>query len=224
MAQIVPNIIILGIQGSGKSTQAEMLARKFDYNWIIAGQLVRNAIKKQNQLSKTINDYVKKGKLVPHDIMFKKIFRPYLEKIDKNKGIIFDGIPRDMDQMKSFHLLLEELNISQPYLIYLKIPDSLVLKRILARRICPICDKTYKPGDKIYDKNICPKCNVKLTQREDDVDKKALEQRLSIFHKQTKKIIAYYKKNNLLIEIDGKKIIPEVYKEIIKKINQINVN
>lgn len=224
MAQIIPNIIILGVQGSGKSTQAEMLAREFNYSWIVAGQLVRNAIKKEDKISKIINSYVKKGKLVPINIMFEQIFKPYLEKLDKSNGIIFDGIPRDLEQMEAFHSLLDGLNISRPYLVYLKISNSMVFKRILTRKICPKCDKAYKPDDKAYDKNICPICKIKLTQREDDTNKSALQERLSIFNTQTKKIISYYKKNNMLIEIDGEKSVFEVHQEVIKKLKKINVN
>lgn len=223
MAQIVPNIILLGVQGSGKSTQAEKLADKYNYNWIIAGQLIRNAIKKGDSLSRTIDKYVKAGKLVPQDIIFNKIFKPHLLKVIKDKkGIIFDGIPRDLKQMQVFHELLDSLKINRPYLVYLSVPDKVIFQRILSRKICPNCGKAYKPDDKEYEKNTCSKCNISLESRSDDTDTKALNERLSIFHNKTLKIVDYYKKNSRLIKIDGTKSIDDVSRQITKKIEKLS--
>lgn len=218
MAKITPNIILLGAQGSGKSTQALLLAKKFDYEWIITGSLVRKAIKKNDANSKIIKKYVDKGKLVPNKIIFKNIYEPHLKKINKSKGIIFDGMPRNLSQMKTFHKLLDKLEIQRPILLYIEIPDDIVYKRILSRKICPKCDRAYKPGDKSYEKNTCKVCNKKLESRTDDKDKSALTQRLSIFHKDTKKIINHYKKNGLLLKIDGTPSVEEVNKNILKKL------
>lgn len=221
MAQITPNIIILGPQGSGKSTQAEMLAKTFGSNLIVTGQLVRNTIKKNINLSKKIKSYVERGELVPDDILFKKIYEPHLKRVNKNKAIIFDGIPRKPSQMNKLHLLIKKSKIKEPYLLYLYIPDSLVYKRILSRKICPKCEKNYKPKDIGYKKNLCPKCITKLVKRKDDTDKSALRKRLSIFHKDTQKIINHYKKINRLIKIDGRKSVTKVNKEVLKKIKKI---
>ncbi len=220
MAKIKPNIIILGAQGSGKSTQAEMLAEDFGYSWIVTGKLIREAIKKNDKNSEIINSYVKNGKLVPNDIIFKNIYEPHLRKVDPEKGIIFDGMPRNISQMKIFKQLLKKLNIDSPILLYLYVPDNIVKKRILSRKICPKCDKAYKPGDIEYKKNKCKKCNIELIARNDDVNKKALAQRLSIFHQDTKKIIDHYNQHSRLVKIDGTKSVPEVHQLISKKIKK----
>lgn len=220
MAKVKPNIILLGAQGSGKSTQAELLAKNFDYEWIVTGKLVRNAIKKNDANSKIIKKYVDAGKLVPNEIIFKNIYEPHLEKVNKNKGIIFDGMPRNISQMHTFHSLLEKLDISEPILVHIYIPDKIVFERILSRKICPKCDKAYKPTDTEYNDNICSQCNIKLVSRSDDTNKNALKKRLSIFHNETKKIIEYYKNKNRFIKIDGCPSVEKVYKSISDQIKK----
>jgi adenylate kinase len=218
MEKINTNIILLGPQGSGKSTQAQLLSSKYNLHWIITGQLLRNIVSQGGQKSKEVNKYISAGELVPDSILFEYIYEPYLKKIKSNQKIIFDGMPRNIDQMKKFHQLISKLNISRPILLVIDVPDDCVYKRISLRKMCPQCGTSYKPDDKQYKKNICSKCFKKLVKRQDDINKQALQKRLSIYHSQTKKIISFYRKNNLLITVDGRKSVKEVFNDIVNKL------
>lgn len=220
MATIIPNIIMLGPQGSGKSTQSDLLKKRFGYVLFSAGSVIRKKAKKNDLIGKKISQKINSGQLIDIDILFNKIFQPFLLKI-KNKPIIFDGIPRDKTQLKKFNQLLKNLKISNPYLIHLHINKKTAFDRISKRLICPVCDKIFMPYDKGYSIKKCPNDNNTLITRKDDLDKNTLEKRYKIYKTETKKIIPFYKKNNLYIKIDGTKTIKQVNVFINKAIKNI---
>lgn len=220
MVKIKKNLIFLGIQGSGKTTQAEKFAKKYNYIHIGAGNLIRNYIKNNEHNSKFITNIVDNGLLLPSDILFKKILTPLLTKITKKKPIIFDGIPRNIAQFKKFNKIIKKLNINEPILVYFKIPQRIVIERIKYRKICPICNKVYGPANTEYKKNICIKDKTNLIKRKDDTKEK-IKKRIDIFQRETAYLIKYFKNNKKYIEINAEPSILEVNKKIITKLNDL---
>ncbi len=210
------NLIVLGPQGCGKGTQADLLAEKFDMEIVAPGELVREKAKEKTKLGKKINSYPKKGELVPDEIIGDLIFQR-LKEIKKNR-IIFDGFPRNFQQVQLLEKLLKKFQIKKPIVIYLKIAKKTALARIASRRICPKCKDNFYPKSAGYKKGICPKCKVKIIQRPDDKPE-AVQKRLEIYFNQTEKIIDYYRQQNRLIEIDGEPGIKQVFHQTLEKLN-----
>ncbi len=210
------NLIILGPQGSGKGTQADLLAEKFNMEIIAPGKLVREKAKESSDLGKKIKSYSRKGELVPNEII--RVLIPQRLKEIKKDRIIFDGFPRNFQQAQLLEELLGEFQIKKPIVIYLKILKKTAVLRITSRKICPKCEEIFYLKSADYKKGICPKCKVKIVQREDDKPK-AVQKRLDIYFQQTEKIIDYYREKGRLIEIDGEPEIEQVFCQILEKLN-----
>lgn len=204
------NIIIMGPQGSGKGTQADILSQKLSIPHVSTGEIFRENIKNQTELGKKIDSIVKSGALVPDEIT-NEITKERLELPDCANGFILDGFPRNLvqaeflDKIKTISLVLEVF-----------VDDEEAIKRITQRRTCLKCQKiyhlTYNPPK---NDEICDLCGQKLIVREDD-KKESVKRRLAIYHEQTKPLIDYYKARNIYQEIDGAPPIPEVTAQIMK--------
>lgn len=204
------NIIIMGPQGSGKGTQADILSQKLSIPHVSTGEIFRENIKNQTELGKKIDSIVKSGALVPDEIT-NEITKERLELPDCANGFILDGFPRNLvqaeflDKIKTISLVLE-----------IFVDDEEAIKRITQRRTCLKCQKiyhlTYNPPK---NDEICDLCGQKLIVREDD-KKESVKRRLAIYHEQTKPLIDYYKAKNIYQKIDGAPPIPEVTAQIMK--------
>jgi len=201
-------IVLLGAPSSGKGTQAELLSQKLGLKHLASGDVFRQEVKKKSELGKAIEDYLKKGKLVPDELVNKVI----ISKIRKTKkGIILDGYPRDLTQAKFL-----EKNFPTDLVLEIKISNKEALKRITGRRVCSYCGAVYhlkyKPPKK---KGICDICGHKLVQRDDD-RRGIAEKRLKLYHQTIKPIIKFYKRKDKLFIINGEQSIKKVFQDILK--------
>ncbi len=210
------NIIILGPQGSGKGSQAILLEEDFNFVHIETGKMLRKIAKSKTVLGKKINETMNvKGKLISDDIVL-KMFKKSISSISKNKGLLFDGFPRNLKQARGLDIILKGLDRELTHVIYMPIKKATTIKRLSRRRTCDKCGKIFISGINIKaNQTKCPVCSGKIIQREDDKPK-AIIKRLEIYNKQTKPIINYYKKRGLVIKVDGEPTIKQVYKEVIK--------
>ncbi len=196
----VLNFVFLGPPGAGKGTQAEIIAKKHGLVKISTGDILREAVKNGTELGKIADGYMKRGELVPDEIML-GLIEEQLEKIDK--GFILDGFPRTVKQAEGLDELLARKNLPLKAVILLDVPDEEIIKRLSARRVCPNCGAVY---NMIYNppKNdeICDVCGTKLVQRKDD-NPETIKRRLDVYREQTAPLIGYYKEKGLLVEIDG---------------------
>ncbi|MFQ3675194.1 MAG: adenylate kinase [Endomicrobiia bacterium] len=203
-------IIFLGPPGSGKGTQATVISKKFGLPHISTGEIFRKILKSNTKLSKKIKEYVTKGKLVPDTIVFSAIESV----IKKGTSFLLDGFPRNLAQAK---MLEKKLNINNSIekVFYFNISDKEVIKRLTSRRTCPSCGRNYNIiSMKPKKDNLCDKCNTKLITRDDDkLD--TVKKRLKVYKKDTKPLINFYKKKNLLVEINANKPVDEITKQIV---------
>jgi len=205
------NLILIGPQGSGKGTQAELLGKKFNLPTLSVGQLYRRQILQQTKIGKIAKRFVESGKLVPN-----KITENLLNQEIKNKkykaGVIFDGFPRNFEQNRFLEKILD---IAQVILIH--ISQQEILKRLGGRYVCD-CGQTYNLNSESSEKPrrrfICDKCGKKLKQRPDD-NPQAIRQRLKIYEKETMSLFKYYKKQHKLITISGEQRVYPVFKAIL---------
>jgi len=212
----VNNIVVLGPQGSGKGTQAIILAKKFKLYHIETGKILRKLARQRTALGRKISYLMnQKGGLIPADFVI-KVLKNELKKVGKNKGLIFDGYPRNLIQARALDKILKSLDRQLTHVFYLPISRSTTVKRLVLRRTCQKCGRIFIKGVSLKaGARRCPACKGKIYHREDDKPA-AIARRLAIYNKQTKPVINYYKKKGVLIKVDGEPPIMRVAKAIFK--------
>jgi adenylate kinase len=216
------NLIILGPQGSGKGTQAELLARKFNLEHIDMGKFLREVAKMDTPLGREVYDIQNVTKtLVPARIL-EEVFTIKLNGIAREKGVVFDGFPRNMDQAEYIEGKVKEFGRQIDKVIFVNISKEESLKRISKRWICEKCKSVWIMGEDVKsDKDECPNCQGKIMQRIDDVEE-GIKKRLKVFEEETIPVINHFQKKGKIVEIDGAQTIEKVFADIFKKLDDHN--
>jgi len=207
-------IILLGAPGAGKGTQAVMLAKKLKLAQVASGDLFRQALQKETELGKKAKAFMDKGQLVPDEITIQMVLER-LAAPDTQGGAIFDGFPRNIKQAGALDEALAKQAKAINKVIYIKVPEGELLKRLSGRWICRNCQAPYHEVDnppKV--KGICDRCGGELYQRPDD-KVATVKKRLEVYFAETAPLIDYYKKAGKLQEIDGEGGAAEVNRRII---------
>src|SRR3989338_5933547 len=205
-------IILIGPQGSGKGTQAELLMKKFAIPQISTGNILRDNMEKGTELGKVVRQNINEGKLVPDEVTI-GIVKERLGRPDCRDGFILDGFPRNLVQADG---LKKISNVDMVIEIY--VPDRESIKRISGRRTCKKCNAVYHVfynPPKIQE--IFDKCGSRLVQREDDRED-TIRKRLELYHKETKPLVNFYK--NKHIKIDGVNSIENVFEKILEELKK----
>jgi adenylate kinase len=204
-------IVFLGPQGSGKGTQAELLAKRIRFVAVSTGGLYRDEILKGTRLGKLAAAYINKGDLAPDEVT-NALIGWRLGEPDVRRGVVLDGYPRTLGQIEAMD------RIGEPALVFaINVPDKVALARISGRRACSRCDANYhlifrRPKHA----GRCDRCGGALVRRADD-NPAAVKKRLRIYHKNTEPILAVYEREGVLVEIDGTKDVAAVAAEIRKR-------
>ncbi len=210
------NLIIFGPQGSGKGTQAEKLAEKFNLSHIETGQIFRDVAKLDSPLGVKIKDLSESRELIPDEITVDFLVH-HLEKISPDKGVILDSAPRTLGQIQPVEKIMKAQNRSIDRAIYISLPYGESVARITRRFACTSCAKPIILGKHVELANdICPFCGGQIAQRSDDTPE-GIVKRLDIFYNTTMPVVEAYRKKGLLIEVDGGKGMEEVFEDIISK-------
>lgn len=211
------NLIIFGPQGSGKGTQADLLAEKHDLAHIETGQIFREIAREDSDLGRTILDLNQRKEMIPDSITM-DVLRHYLENIPAEKGVILDSAPRTMGQIEPVEALLEELGRKLDKAIYITLPYEQSIERITKRYACTVCYRHFVLGKNIQSPNDpCPTCGGPIMQRVDDTPD-GIAKRLKTFYEVTVPVIEQYKERGMLIEVDGNNSVEKVFEEIINKL------
>ncbi len=213
------NLIILGPPGSGKGTQAEFLAEKFNLFHIDIGLALRQTAKGKTALGKKVAHVINaKHELVSDEIVF-SVLSEELKKIPFQSGIILDGAPRRVDQIDEIEKAFSKIGRKINKVIYLKISDRESVKRISRRYQCSRCLARFVLGKDIKNPRYgCPVCAGKVQRREDDTPA-GIKKRLKIYRSETTPVIRYFRKKRILLEINGGKEIDEIFKTLAKKLD-----
>lgn len=212
------NLIIFGPQGSGKGTQADLLAEKFNLIHIETGQIFREIARENTELGKKIKDLNENKELIPDDITV-KVIREYVEKASKNQGVILDSAPRTMGQIEPVEKMMHEEGCKIDKAIYITLPYEESVARITKRYACTVCYRHFVLGKDINSQNDpCPTCQGPIMQRGDDTPE-GIAKRLKDFYSITVPVIEEYRKKGMLVEIDGNRSKEEVFDEIIRLLN-----
>jgi len=202
-------LIFLGPPGIGKGTVADRIKDKYNLTKISTGDLLRENVVNKTKLGIDAQEYMNQGKLVPDELVIKIVE----EKLKGMNNYILDGFPRTIVQaqeLKKFAKIDQVINFTAK--------DETIIDRLSGRRICPKCNTIYhirnippkKPG-------ICDKDGTKLIQREDDKPE-SIKKRLKVYQNQTKPLVAFYNKKNILVNVDTDKPLPEIVDNTINVI------
>lgn len=215
----INNFIIIGPSGSGKGTQAELLARKFGLKMLDGGEYLRHILASKGKESKRLAEKMDKGNLAPTDIikdwMKKQIFSKPIE-----KGIIFSGQPRMIGEAKMALRWFKESGRKNPIVIFLNVSSREVLRRLAKRYICAKCKKVYTLNTP--PKARCKFCGGEIAKRADDAPK-TIKNRLAYFYEQVAKTLEFFKQKEILIEVNGEQGVKDVHKEILRKIKEFTL-
>ncbi|MEK7137614.1 MAG: nucleoside monophosphate kinase [Patescibacteria group bacterium] len=183
------DLVLFGIQGSGKGTQAKMLAKEFDFEIFEAGGELRRISMSGSELGNTVKSYIDAGKLVPHR-MIMDVIAAFIDDQPRDQKILFDGIPRDENQMRDFDALMEALG-REFHCVQITLDPEEGLKRILGR--------------------------AKIEGRADDASEETIRRRMRTFLEKTTPVIERYRARGKLWEIDGEGSVEEIYGRMLKK-------
>jgi len=205
-------IIIFGPPGSGKGTQAAKIAKEYGLSYFGTGDLIREEAAKETEFGKKFQEILNdsQGRLVPDELV-EQFIGERIKNLDFNKGVIFDGYPRTINQANSLKSILGGI---KPLVLILKVDTSAIIERILSRRICENCEKIFENPAKMGIIK-CDACGGKLIQRGDD-NADTISKRIDIYENETAPLVDFYQKEGKIIEINGNPSIEEVWSNIVK--------
>lgn len=204
-------VIFLGPPASGKGTQAARLAAEMKLPHISTGDLFRENIRQNTPLGQKAKSYMDTGKLVPDELVLDMLF-DRVSKEDAKRGYVLDGFPRTIPQAEALDSRLSgKVDLKVVSLI---VSDETLIKRTSGRRSCPQCKEVYNIYFNPPPEGKC-KCGGPLVQREDDKPE-VVQERLRVYKAQTEPLIDFYRKKQVLFDIDGEKSPDEVYLQIKK--------
>ncbi|MFQ6122477.1 MAG: adenylate kinase [Dehalococcoidales bacterium] len=212
-------IILLGAPGAGKGTQAAAVAQKLNLVHIASGDLLREAVDQGTELGIQAKSYMEKGRLVPNEITIKMILRR-MSAPDCETGVILDGFPRNLEQAEALDKALAQRAKAIDRVVYIRIPEEELLKRLSGRWICRRCQTVYhiiNSPPKVWGK--CDKCGGELYQRPDD-SVETVKKRLKVYFAETTPLIDYYTRRGKLVDIDGRGSVEEVTQRIVSVLHE----
>jgi adenylate kinase len=204
--------IVMGVQGSGKGTQAKLLAGALDLEHISVGDIFRWNVEHHTKLGAQVRRIVAAGELVGDDLV-EQVVRRRLDEHDWNYGFIVDGFPRNQPQARFF---LESYDLDA--VILLDLPDSLVERRVLSRRLCSRCGLDYNLiSSRPAVADVCDVCGGRLVARDDDTAE-ALRARLRDYHAKTRPVLELFRTKEVVLEVDASQPAADVQAEIRKRL------
>jgi adenylate kinase len=201
-------LVLLGVPGAGKGTQAKLLEKRLRLPQISTGDIFRYNLKSQTDLGKLAKSFMDKGELVPDSVTIDMV-KDRLSQPDCASGAIMDGFPRNLVQASAFDkIIAEDGGIDLVPLITLE--DEEAMRRITGRRVCRTCGAVYHVDfSPPKQDGVCDIDGGELYQRDDDKPE-TVRNRLYVYYKQTSPLIGYYYAKGLLAELDGSQAIEQV--------------
>ncbi|RYG75010.1 adenylate kinase [bacterium] len=206
-------IVLLGPPGSGKGTQAVKVAAKLEAVHIATGDLFRTEIEAETELGLLANEYIAHGNLVPNEVtnamMKERLARPDAD------SFVLDGYPRTLDQASALEEMLTHLGKPLDGAFLIDVPDESIVERAVGRLLCKSCGAIYhlkfKPPQVA---GICDVCRGILSVREDDTPS-TVRHRLTVYHRITTPVLAFYEERDLLTRVNGVGTPQEIYDRLV---------
>lgn len=208
------NLILMGLPGAGKGTQAQKIVEDFDIQHISTGDIFREAMKNETEMGVAAKKFIDKGELVPDEVT-NGIVRERLSQDDVANGYMLDGYPRTIDQAEALDQFGTELDRNVDAVINIHVEPEVLIERLSGRFICRTCGATYH---KIYNptkvEGTCDVCGGHdFYQREDDKPA-TVKNRLDVNIKMNTPLVDFYESKGVLHTVDGNRDIDVVYQDI----------
>ncbi|MEK6574644.1 MAG: adenylate kinase [Chloroflexota bacterium] len=215
-------LVMIGLPGAGKGTQAALLSKRRGLTHVSSGDLFRDNIKRQTELGKQVEAILRSGALVPDDVTIAMV-RDRLKQPDCVEGAVLDGFPRTPAQAEALNKMLGELGGKVNLVPYIKVPDEVLVERLTGRWTCK------GPGQHVYHmkfnppkvSGVCDIDGAQLFQRPDDQEETVVR-RIAEYVKNTAPLIEYYRERGLLAEINGEQDIEKVTAELLAAVAKVS--
>jgi len=217
-------LIFIGPPSAGKGTYAKRIGPHYDIPHISTGDLLRAEVAEQTEIGNKVKATLDAGKLVSDEVVI-ELLKKRLQQPDAQKGFILDGFPRTQKQAEELEKITDIDSV-----LFINMPEEILLKKVLARRVCKDCGDLYNvadineqginmPGMHPKKKGICDKCGGELIQRDDD-NEETFKDRLAVYHEQSDPVIEYYRKKGLVKDFKPtgppEEMVPKII-EILEK-------
>ncbi|MDR0200056.1 MAG: adenylate kinase [Streptococcaceae bacterium] len=209
------NLLIMGLPGAGKGTQAETIVRDYGVLHVSTGDMFRAAMANGTEMGKLAKSFIDKGELVPDEVT-NGIVKDRLGEDDiRAHGVLLDGYPRTIEQAQALDAMLVDLGMKLDAVINIDVDPSVLVGRISGRFICKKCGATYnKPNKMPKVADTCDVCGSHEFFQRDDDKPETVANRIEINTKQSAPILAHYREAGLVHDVDGMHSIEETTREI----------
>ena len=193
-------LVVLGKQGAGKGTQCVRLSHHYVVPHVSTGDMLRSEVKSRSSMGVRAAKLMEQGELIPDDLVMELVGLRLSERDTKGRGFVLDGCPRTTGQAEQLEQVVIPFGLDM--VVDLQVPTPLVMKRLASRRVCVDCGANYSTAAPPLVNWTCDVCGGEVVQREDDTEE-AIERRLNLYEEETAPLIDWYKKRDLLVEING---------------------
>lgn len=202
--------LLFGAPGSGKGTQSKLLTQNFGFEHLSTGDVFRKHLKEETELGLKVKSILDKGELVSDEIVIDMVS----EEVNPEKTTVLDGFPRTLEQGKALSVLADKTQNPVSGVIFLDVPQTVLVSRLTGRRVCKGCGSVYHvEASPTQTEGVCDKCGGEVIQRKDD-SAEVIENRLSVYESQTKPLMDYYNELGLLKKVDGQGSTEEVFERV----------
>jgi adenylate kinase len=211
------NLAFFGPPGSGKGTQAKLLAEKFNLPHISLGDILREEVRQGTEMGKKIKVLIDAGKLAPNEMTI-ALTEKRLAQPDCRQGFILDGYPRSEPQAEALDKIMADLKKKLDKVVYFQVNEDMVVERLSGRRSCKQCGAVYHVKfNRSRAEGKCDNDGSELYQRKDDVES-AIRTRFEVYAKETEPLLERYRRDGSLATVDASGSIDEVFKRLLAAI------
>lgn len=212
-------LILLGPPGAGKGTQAKRVIEEFDILHISTGDIFRKNIKEKTELGQKVEGLLAEGKLVPDELTIEIVW-DRLDEEDCKNGFLLDGFPRTIPQAEALDEGLAKRGLKLDRVLNIDVDKDSLVKRLSGRRVCPNCGASYHiDNNPPKVEGICDVCQTPVIQREDDKEQTVLD-RIKVYDSQTKPLVDFYNKQDLVFTVDGTLPIDEITNKLVTELKK----
>lgn len=210
-------VILLGLPGSGKGTQAKALCGRYGLTHLATGDIFRSEISAKTPFGAKAADYMKKGQLVPDDLVTEMV----AGRMDMTGRYLLDGFPRTIEQAEEFGKGLAQEGAKVNLTVLLSLTNEEALRRLTARRVCGKCGEVFNVlTKKPTSEDKCDSCQGDLIQRNDDA-RETVAKRLMVFEDLTQPLVTFYRNEGVFEEVDGSRAPAEVTNSLIQVFDRV---
>ena len=191
------DLVLFGRQGSGKGTQGKFFTERYGLVPFVTGDELRKLAQEDSELGRKIKSIIEAGHLVPNEVVM-EIIENFMNNLEEGKSVLFDGIPRKIEQAESFNTLMKSLGRDFNGIL-IEINEETAVFRLTSRRMCAKCKAIYPAK---YDQASCEACGGELEIRQDDANMDSIRTRLDAYENETVPTINLYREMDKIIEIN----------------------